>query len=50
MATRFFCAESASGGELLCEAVTFSLDSHVRKYAHDLQNEALLAKLSAGET
>jgi len=45
--TCFFCAEVASVSEPLREVTTLRLDSRVRKCAHDLQDERLLAKLSS---
>ncbi len=45
----FFCSETASESEPFREAATLQLDSRVRKCAHDLQDESLLAKLSAGD-
>ncbi len=45
----FFCSETGSESEPFCEAATLQLDSHVRKCVHDLQDESLLAKLSAGD-
>ena len=44
----FFC-ENASASEPLHEASTFHLDDRVRKCSHILQDERLLAKLSAGD-
>lgn len=43
----FFCGEGPL--ESLHEVATMHLDSRVRKCAHDLQDESLLAKLSAGD-
>jgi len=45
----FFCAEGKSASETLREAATLRLDSRVRKCALDLQDQSLLAKLSAGD-
>ena len=47
--TCFFCAESASAAESLREAATLRLDYRVRKCANNLQDENLIAKLSAGD-
>ena len=44
----FFCEKSTSS-ESLHEVSTFSLDTRVRKCAHDLQDERLLAKIRAGD-
>lgn len=44
----FFC-EKSSASDPLHEVSTFSLDHRVRKCAHDLQDERLLAKLSTGD-
>ena len=44
----FFC-ETMSSSELLHEMSTFHLDSRVKKCALVLQDERLLAKLSAGD-
>jgi hypothetical protein len=44
----FFC-EDASASKLLREVATFRQDTRVRKYAYDLQDQQLLAKLSAGD-
>ena len=43
----FFLAEGGSASEPLREVTTLGLDSRVRKCAHDLQDECLLAKLSS---
>ena len=43
-----FC-EKPTSSESLHEVSTCSLDTRVRKCAHDLQDERLLAKLSAGD-
>ncbi len=45
----FFCGKPASGSETLRHAATFGLDAHVRKCALQLQDQSLLAKLSAGD-
>ncbi len=45
----FFCGKPTSGSETLCHAATFGLDAHVRKCALQLQDQSLLAKLSAGD-
>ena len=42
-----FLAEGGSASEPLREVTTLGLDSRVRKCAHDLQDECLLAKLSS---
>ena len=44
----FFCSQQETK-EKLCEVCTFQVDYRVRKCAHDLQDENLLAKLSAGD-
>ena len=46
---RFFCEEDETKINPLRSASTFSLDSRVRDCAAILQDEALLAKLSAGD-
>jgi hypothetical protein len=45
----FLCEDIVSASEPCREARTFRLDSRVRKCAFDLQDERLLAKLSAGD-
>ena len=45
----FFCAEGASTPDPLREVATKCLDYSVRKCAHDLQDEYLLAKLSVAD-
>ena len=47
--TCFFCDEQDSNDDTLHEASTFELDAHVRKYALQLGDKPLLAKLSAGD-
>ena len=44
----FFCSQQETK-EKLREVCTFQVDYRVRKCAHDLQDENLLAKLSAGD-
>ena len=44
----FFCSNGSDEGHLH-EVCTFQLDYRVRKCAHDLQDDELLAKLSAGD-
>ena len=44
----FFCDQPA-GREVLHEATTFDIDSHVRQCATDLQDTRLLAKLAGGD-
>ena len=43
----FFCSQQETK-EKLCEVCTFQVDYRVRKCAHNLQDENLLAKLNAG--
>ena len=45
----FFCDKKAEAGECLRKAATLELDFRVRKCAQQLQDEPLLAKLSAGD-
>ncbi len=45
----FFSGKPASGSETMRHAATFGLDAHVRKCALQLQDQSLLAKLSAGD-
>ena len=44
----FFCSQQETK-EKLREVCTFQVDYRVRKCTHDLQDENLLAKLSAGD-